>query len=227
MKKLLLWDVDGTLVDVDGAGRRAFIAAMRECFDIVVASLQSVEFDGRTDTHIIKQLLEFYGLSFNEENHRALESGYIRNIARELSLGKPRVLPGVKEIIHTVEQRSDLFQGLLTGNTPAGARTKMKFFGISGYFPFGGFGDEHFDRHAIGLDALRSASEYNGYNFEPECVFVIGDTPHDITCGKALGTRTIAVATGKTSAEELNQLQPTALFNDFSNADEFFAVIDG
>ncbi len=227
MLKLLLWDVDGTLVDVDGAGRRAFIAAMRECFGIAEASLQSVEFDGRTDTHIIKQLLDLYDLSFNEENHRALESGYVRNIDRELSLGRPRVLPGVKEILNGVEERPDLFQGLLTGNTTAGARTKMEFFGISSYFPFGGYGDEHFDRHAIGIDALQRASEYSGHNFDPECVYVIGDTPHDITCGQALGARTIAVATGKTSAEGLNQLQPTALFNEFCNAEEFFAVIDG
>lgn len=227
MKKLLLWDIDGTLVDVDGAGRRAFIAALRECFGIVEASLQSVEFEGRTDTHIIKQLLEFNGLSINEENHRALESGYVRNINRELSLGRPRVLPGVKEILHGVEQRSDLYQGLLTGNTPAGAHTKMEFLGISSYFTFGGYGDEHCERHAIGIDALQRATEFSGHNFDPECVYVIGDTPHDIACGQALDVRTIAVATGNTSAEELNKLQPTALFNDFSNAAAFFAVIDG
>lgn len=226
MKKLLLWDLDGTLVDADGAGRRAIIEALRKSFNFT-ASLKRLAFIGRTDRHIMDWVFKLADLPNTEENRKRLKDNYLRYLKAELPRGNSRLLPGAREVLETVHRRPEIIQGVLTGNIVDGARAKLEFHGISGYFPFGGYGDEHCERHAIGLEAMQRATEYSGHTFEPECVYVIGDTTHDIACGKAMGAKTIALSTGFVSAAKLRQLEPTALLAGLDDSDAFFAAIDG
>ena len=137
-----------------------------------------------------------------------------------------RVLPGVKEILERLHPREDRVLGLLTGNLREGARLKLQYFGLWDYFEFGAFADDHHDRNELGAFARARAAEKHGHDFEVARIDVIGDTEHDIACGKVFGARTIAVATGTRSREILAQHKPDFLFNDFSKVDDVMARLD-
>jgi phosphoglycolate phosphatase-like HAD superfamily hydrolase len=135
-------------------------------------------------------------------------------------------LPGILELLETLRTRSDVVQGLLTGNLQRGAEVKLTHHQVWHYFEFGAYADDSPSRNDLGPHALRRAKERHALEFDPADTFIIGDTPHDIECGKVIGARTIAVATGKFSVEELAGHQPTAVFQDFSDTTAFLRVID-
>jgi phosphoglycolate phosphatase-like HAD superfamily hydrolase len=130
------------------------------------------------------------------------------------------------EIVTQVARAPDFAQGLLTGNLQRGAQIKLSHLGLWTPFLFGAFADDAEDRNDLGPHALRRAHAHHGYNFTPEHVFVIGDTPHDIACGKAIGARTIAVATGRFSVEQLRSHTPTAVLESFSDTKAFFGLLN-
>jgi phosphoglycolate phosphatase-like HAD superfamily hydrolase len=136
-----------------------------------------------------------------------------------------RILPGVAEIVAKVAEHSDIAQGLLTGNLRHGAEIKLGHLGLWKPFPFGAFADDSEDRNELGPHALRRASAYLGHNFDADCVFVIGDTPHDIACGKIIGARTVAVATGRYSVEQLRSHTPTAVLENFADTETFLSLL--
>ncbi len=224
-KKLLLWDIDGTLIWGGGGGERALLRAMKTSFGIETR-LENVDYSGRTDKMIGKMLLEYHQLPASEENLHIFIESYLENLSQEISRGETRIHPGILPIINAVRERKDLLQGLLTGNMVRGARIKLTHFDLWHYFEFGAFADDSHIRNEIAPHALRRGKEKAEYEFPPEHVFVIGDTPHDIECGKIIGAKTIAVATGTYSYEQLASHAPTAVFKDLSDTAEFFAVID-
>lgn len=225
--KLLLWDIDGTILCGGQAGERALIASMKDCFGIT-ATLDAVDYRGRTDVRIAHMLCECYHLEPTQKNIHDFTEGYLTHLAKELPRSRHgRLLPGVLSILETVRQRSDIAQGLLTGNLSRGARLKLEHFNAWHYFEFGAFGDNTHHRNELAPHALQQAKEKTGADFLPENVFVIGDTPHDIACGRAIQAKTIAVATGAYSRDELAQHNPTALFSDFNDNNAFFAIVDG
>jgi phosphoglycolate phosphatase-like HAD superfamily hydrolase len=132
----------------------------------------------------------------------------------------------VKEILDRMHGREDRVLGLLTGNLREGAKRKLQHFGLWDYFEFGAFADDHHDRNELGAFAQARAAEKHGHEFDVALIDVIGDTEHDIACGKIFGARTIAVATGTRSRETLSQHKPDFLFDDFSKVDEVTAALD-
>lgn len=217
-KRLLLWDIDGTLITTGAAGQRAIARATSEQFQ--GGELNGVEIAGRTDIGIAHQILVKYNAPVTDESVRSLLDLYVEFLADELPPGKGRVLPGVLELLQHAAQAPDSILGLLTGNLERGAKLKLEHYELWHFFAFGAFADDHHDRNELGSFALSRALEKTGLNFSGSQVDVIGDTGHDIACGKAFGARTIAVATGSWSREQLAKHRPDFLFDDLSDVDE-------
>jgi phosphoglycolate phosphatase-like HAD superfamily hydrolase len=224
-QKLLLWDIDGTLMLGDHAGERALVTSLRHVFGIT-GSLAQVEVAGRTDKLIAEDLLRAHGLEPTPQAIHDFLEGYLAALPEELGRGQPRLLPGIVRILEAVAARRDLAQGLLTGNLVRGARVKLAHFDVWRYFPFGAFADDAVQRNELGPHALRRAHAHHAVEFPPERTFVIGDTPHDIACGKVIGAVTIGVATGRFSAGELSACQPTLTLPDLDDVAGFMAFID-
>jgi phosphoglycolate phosphatase-like HAD superfamily hydrolase len=216
VKTLVLWDIDGTLIQSGGAGERALIAALRDEFD-VVGTLENIEIAGRTDHWIARRVLAKFALPDTSENIARYLASYLRALPRELDNPEARTLPGVRELLMILGQRGDIAQGLLTGNLRRGAEIKLSHHELWAYFLFGAFADDAEMRDELGPHAVRRAGELHSVEFMADRVFVIGDTPHDIACGKAIGARTIGVATGRFSLNELRACKPTAVFQDLSD----------
>lgn len=217
-KRLLLWDIDGTLISTGAAGHRAIARATAERFE--GGGLDGVEIAGRTDIGIAHQILKKYNAPVTDESVRSLLDLYVELLSDELPRGKGRVLPGVLELLQHAEKAPDTTLGLLTGNLERGAKLKLEQYQLWHFFAFGAFADDHHNRNELGAFALSRALEATGANFAGPQVDVIGDTGHDINCGKAIGARTIAVATGPWSREQLAEHRPDFLFDDLSKVDE-------
>ncbi len=224
MKTLLLWDIDGTLIASGGAGGRALIAALRLEFG-VAGSLDGVELAGRTDPWIARKLLAKYELPATAKDIARFLERYLAALPAELHHPLVRPLPGVPEILVTIAGHPEVAQGLLTGNLRRGAEIKLGHHDLWRHFPFGAFSDDSEFRNDLGPHALRRACEHHHAEFPLERVFVIGDTPHDIACGKAIGARTIGVATGHYSAAELHATAATIVVADLSDTLAFLRAV--
>ncbi|MEO6874855.1 MAG: HAD family hydrolase [Opitutaceae bacterium] len=224
MKNLLLWDIDGTLTLSGGAGMKALQAALRREFQHE-GTVEGINFSGRTDTWIMRQIFAKIGLADNTANLARLLAAYLAELPAALQNPGNRILPGVPAALTAVAGHGSCVQALLTGNVERGARLKLTQHGLSGFFAFGAFADDSELRNDLGPVALRRAREQHGVEFAPECVFVIGDTPHDIACGKAIGAQTIAVATGHYTIEELRAETPTIVFADLSDTASFLRTV--
>lgn len=222
---LLLWDIDGTLLLGDHAGERALLVSLQRVFGIA-GSLERVDIAGRTDRFITENLLRLHGIDPTPRAMHDFLEGYLAALPEEMPRGKPRLLPGVVGILETVAARPDLAQGLLTGNLERGARLKLEPFGVWHYFPFGAYADDSVLRNELGPHALRRAAAHHATDFTPERTFIIGDTPHDIDCARAIGAKAIAVATGRFSAAQLTAHGADITLADLSDPSAFFATID-
>jgi phosphoglycolate phosphatase len=224
-RRLLLFDIDGTLINSGGAGIRALKLASTKQFGIE-EDLRGIEIAGRTDSGIVRQILAKHGSPLSDENVRMFLDKYVRYLTRELPLCNGRVLPGILELLARFQSRSDITQALLTGNIARGARLKLEHYGLWKFFAFGAYADDHRDRNELGAVACARAFEKTGRQFPPDRIDVIGDTGHDIACGKAIGARTIAVATGSWSREKLAECQPDFLFDDLSKVEDVIATLE-
>lgn len=225
MKTLLLWDIDGTLITSGGAGVRALRAALNALFG-VSAPLDDIDYAGRTDRHIFRQIFVRHHIPDTEENFLRYLDGYIANLPAELANPGAYILPGVTRLLTAAAARDDITQALLTGNAQHAARTKLTHHGLWDYFPFGAFADDGEHRNDLGPHALSRARKHTGVDFPPERVWIIGDTPHDIACGRAIGACTLAVATGSHTVAALAEHQPTAVLSDLNDAAAFWRLID-
>lgn len=216
MKTLILWDIDGTLISSGGAGERALVRALHDEFGIL-GTLEDIELAGRTDPWIARRVLAKFQLPDTPENISRYLEGYLRALRGELPNPEARTLPGIREVLNALRNRHDVAQGLLTGNLRRGAEIKLTHLEIWAHFAFGAFADDSETRNELGPHAVRRAQEHHSAEFSADRVFVVGDTPHDIACGKIIGASTIGVATGRFSVDELRACQPTAVFQDLSN----------
>ncbi len=191
-KRLVLFDIDGTLIHSGGAGVHALKLTLAERFDIA-DDLHDIEIAGMTDSGIVVSILKKHKIPATNENVSAFLDSYVHFLSLELPRREGQLLPGVLELLKNLKSRPHLVLGLLTGNVSRGAQLKLEHYGVWHFFEFGAFADDHQDR------------------------------PRDIACGKAFGARTIAVATGTWSREELAKYQPDFLIDDLSNVD---AIID-
>jgi phosphoglycolate phosphatase-like HAD superfamily hydrolase len=222
---LLLWDIDGTLVYMDRAGERALLIAIRELYGRDLGAQLPVDLRGRTDTSICRDLLVFLEVPVTPGEEARFRAAYLDLLPTTLPMVKPHIKPGIPAALEAVRAHPEIHQALLTGNLREGARLKLSYLGLWDYFEFGAFADDSSFRDELGPFALARAKEKLGIEFPPERVYIIGDTPHDIACGKAIGAKTIAVATGAFSVEELAALNPTHTFKDLADTEGLMGVI--
>src|SRR5207237_5681123 len=194
-KRLLLFDIDGTLIHSGGAGVEALKRAFKERFEIE-DDLRDIEIAGMTDSGIVASILKKHKIPATAENVAAFLDSYVHFLSKELPRRKGKLLPGVLELLEKLKTRKHLVLGLLTGNVSRGAQLKLGHYGVWHFFEFGAFADDHHDRIRLCEFARSRARQKHGHDFEAQQIDVIGDTPRDIACGKAFGARTIAIATG-------------------------------
>lgn len=223
---LLLWDIDGTLLTSGGAGMRALRTALAARFGIE-GSLADIDFGGRTDPWIMRRIFAKFSLPDTPETMDAFTAAYLAALPEELECAGSRVLPGVTERLAEAAARPHVAQGLLTGNRRRGAEIKLARHGLWETFAFGAFADDHEQRNELGPFALRRAREHHGVAFAPERTWIIGDTPHDIACGRAIGARTLAVATGHSDPAALRAHRPDAFLPDLRDAARFWDALGG
>ena len=214
--RLVLFDIDGTLITSGGAGEKALIEAMKSRFG-VEEDFSGITLAGATDASIAVRLLEKHGLKATADHVQALLEAYLGHLTHHMPLHSGRVLPGILALLEALKVRSDACVGLLTGNVERGAEIKLRHYGVWEYFAFGAFADDHHDRNELGKFAKERAFLVAGHDFPPERIYVLGDTPRDIECGRAIRAKTVAIATGQYSLEELERHAPDFLFADLSD----------
>ena len=228
--KLLLFDIDGTLLDTGGAGLRALREAFVECFLSRSREHEFPELDlaGSTDGGIVRDLFEQFGIPHTAEAEESFYAAYEPRLREGLSQKnrrKGRLLPGVRELLHHLRDETSHTLGLLTGNVARGAWAKVESYGLGGIFGFGAFGDDHHDRNELGPVALKRAEKHTGRRFTGSDTVIIGDTPKDIRCARAFGATAVAVATGSCSRDHLAAHEPDHLLDDLSDLRRFRALL--
>jgi phosphoglycolate phosphatase len=228
--RLVLFDIDGTLLWSDGAGRRAMEGALAHTFGS--AGDPRYRYDGKTDLQIARELMraEGHGDDAIDARLHAVLDGYLERLRRELDAGARhvRLLPGVPELLDALEPRPDVVLGLLTGNVASGAEAKLTAAGLDfRRFRVNAFGSDHEHRPLLPAVAQRRARELLGHDFGGGDVVVIGDTPADVECARSIGARTVAVATGRYTVGELAAHDPSAVLQDLSDTDAALAAILG
>lgn len=220
---VLFWDIDGTLLTTNKAGVFAWNDAVREVTGREFDLLLSLRIAGLTDYQIAVKTLETLGIEPEASLLRRLVDRYGELLPASLPRKQGRVLPNVREILEHLQPRSDVRSYLLTGNTRAGATAKLTHYDLIRYLPDGAFAEDAGARATIADRALRLARAAG--TVADEGVFVIGDTPHDIHCANAIHARTIAVATGGYSVEELRAHDPWRVFDELPAPAEFVRLL--
>jgi phosphoglycolate phosphatase len=203
--RLILFDIDGTLVDCGPQVRPLFASALVDVFG-TTGDLDSYDFAGKTDPRIVLDLLTGAGVPREEviEGMPRARRLYLERLEGALDQGGMRLLPGVEELLARLAARPDVVLGLLTGNWEPGARTKLSRFDLNRFFPFGAFGCDGIERWELPPVALERAERASGRRFQPEEVLIVGDSLHDVSCARAHGIPALAVATGRTPASALS-----------------------
>jgi phosphoglycolate phosphatase-like HAD superfamily hydrolase len=228
MPKLVLFDIDGTLVLTGGAGIRAMNRAGESLLG-VPDLLEGIQVAGRTDWIILHDALRKRGRDLDHALFTRLREEYVANLRDailERGQGVKAVMPGIPDLIAALQARDDVFLGLLTGNFEAGARIKLEYFDLWRHFKCGAFGDDAADRNALVPFALDRARGCGLPELAYQDVFVIGDTPHDVACADAVGAVPIAVATGSYSVEQLRETGARIVLQDLSDTPAVMQLID-
>lgn len=224
-RKLLLFDLDWTLVYTGGAGVRALNQAFKSQFGID-DSMSKIVPDGKTDPAICREMIRlFKGREPLETEIQQLCQGYLEHLALEVPKGDGyRVLPGVELLLKRLSSLDSHVMGLGTGNLEEGAKIKLKPTGFMKYFPFGGYGSDAESRPDVLRTAVRRGEALVGHSFAPRDVIVIGDNIRDVQAGQAIGAVTVAVASGPMSATELAAGNPDHVFEDLSDTEKVLNV---
>lgn len=222
---LLLWDIDGTILSAKGAGPKAFELASKEHIGEAIP-LSSIDWPGATDYAIAYALLKKVGREVTRESAQSLINCYLDNLPPLLEATQAKANPGVLELLETFHQTPRVHQALLTGNVRRGSDIKLNYLRVNHYFQFGAFADHSDYRNDLSRHALELAREHIHENLSAEQVYIIGDTPKDIECGKFIGAHTVAVATGHHTVEELRVHEPTVVFESFANPQDLFEFLE-
>lgn len=223
-RKLVFFDIDGTLVLTKGAGKLALGQVFSNEFGIKDPKLD-IDFGGRTDRSIARELFEINGIKWGDEQLLQLFTAYLTSLEEHLEKGHGELLPGVLDLLVQLKTLPDVDVGLITGNVEQGAYKKLAQFDIDHFFAFGGFGDNQELRDDIAKEGLVRASQHTGHTYNAEYITVIGDTPHDITCSDAIGAKCIAVKTGYSHPDSLVAANPYAILDDLSNTENVLRLI--
>ena len=220
-RRLVLFDIDGTLLTAAGAGRVAVARAMEEVYG-PVGSLADHPFGGKTDPQIAHEVLGPLGWAPEAIDARvdAMFARYLAYLAEELPRSpRARLMPGVVPLLDALATEPGVTLALLTGNLEAGAALKLAHFGLAGRFAFGAYGSDDGDRKALPAIAVERALAATGHRHAGKEVVIIGDTEFDIACGRALGVKAIAVATGPYAADHLRRHDPDHVFDDLADTE--------
>jgi phosphoglycolate phosphatase len=230
VRKLVLFDIDGTLVSTQGAGSRAFRRAMLEVYH-ETGPIDRYDFHGRTDPQIARELLRLAGFSDAriDAGLDDLWRAYLREL--EIELDRPgtetRVLDGVAALLDALHATGDHLVALLTGNIEPGARLKLGAAGLWHRFDFGAYGSDHERRDRLPAIAVRRARQRSGIHFRGRDVVIIGDTPFDVSCGRSLGVWAVAVATGRHSVGELEAVGADVVLETLADTGRALEAIEG
>jgi phosphoglycolate phosphatase len=222
MARFVLFDIDGTLTDSAGAGRRALNQAMLEVTGIE-DGFRGVGFAGKTDLLIIREGLEKLGLGSGDRTISLVASRYLASLRAEVAKGGGHVKAGARELIEGLQRTDGHILGLLTGNLEEGARIKLEPFGLNRYFALGAYGDDGQDRNVLLPIALKRLREQRGISLNPRDCLVIGDTPKDVECARVHGAFSLAVATGPYPLEVLRETGADLVVPDLSGTAQLLA----
>jgi phosphoglycolate phosphatase len=223
---VLLFDIDGTLVLTGGAGGRAMTRAFEELYGVENA-FEGVPFNGRTDAWILSRAAAAHGI--DDEAIARFKPLYLDYLAEELHRPGPRkgVMPGIGPLLDELSRRDDVYLALLTGNFERGACLKLEYFDLWRYFTCGAFGDTTHDRNGLLAQALARIEVCGGPQVAPADVVIIGDTPLDVGVALAGGARSMAVATGSHTTDELRASGADVVFQDLSDLAAVLAAVEG
>ena len=224
---LVLFDIDGTLLDARGAGRRAMRRTLKDVFG-TWGILDSYNMAGRTDRTTIRDVLTAVGFSAEEIEQRMPEVRRLfpQYLEEELRTRPPVPLAGAKEIVKRLQRRDDVVLGLLTGNLEEGAYLKLRYAGFDPeVFRINAFGSDALTRDELPHIALERAKRKLGLTFRRDEVVIVGDTPLDIQCSQVVGAKSVVVTTGPFSAEELRRYHPDVILPDLRDTLRVEAVI--
>ena len=216
---LILFDIDGTLLLSGRAGLRAMTRAFDQTFGITNA-FEGQHFGGRTDSFLVSHALRANGMPDTPEAHERFRQNYIPLLAEEIEhpgTGHKGLMPGARELLEALGDHDHLHLALLTGNYREAAEIKLQHFEIWDFFEWGAFSDDAADRNALVPIARRRAETYDIPGEAIERVIVIGDTPHDIECARVAGAKSIAVATGGFTVDQLRDAGADEVIPDLSD----------
>lgn len=225
--KIILFDIDGTLINAADADKRAFIRAFKDNFGLEPV-VREVNKHGKTDTEITRIIaLATFNRELKACELESLNNRYIEILQSEIeNESRYRILPGVENLLKSLTKRKDVLVGLQTGNLRGAVEPKLSRGNLLRYFSFGGFGTDSDERSQIITTAIqRAESLLNDINVRPENVTVVGDAPQDVRAGKAIGAKTIAVTTGIYTRETLALECPSYIFPDLSDKYAFYTAV--
>jgi phosphoglycolate phosphatase len=225
-KRLLLFDLDWTLIYTGGAGILALNFAFEELFHIPEA-MKKMTPDGKTDPAICREMIRVHLNREPQANEiETLCRGYLDRLAVEVPINPGyRILPGIPELLETLSRREDVLLGLGTGNLEEGARIKLARAALMKYFKFGGYSSDAEDRPSVLRAAVKRGEALAGKSVDPREVVVIGDNIRDVQAGQAIGAVTVAVACGPMPYEELAAAQPDHIFHDLSDTQQVLETL--
>lgn len=228
--RLVLFDIDGTILSTHGAAKRAFHRALLETYG-TAGPIAALPFDGKTDRQIARELLGAAGLDDGTINRSfdALWRVYLKALAGELAQPQTRTIvhAGVAELLERLSAlQQEYLVGLLTGNIERGASMKLSAVGLEHHFRLGAYGSDSEHRVELPAVAVRRAREISGREFRGHDIVIIGDTPSDVTCGAELGARAIGVATGRHASDELAAAGAWAVLPDLSDTERVLRLLE-
>jgi phosphoglycolate phosphatase len=207
--RLVLFDIDGTLIRSGGAGVRAFERTFTEVFGLPETT-RRLKFAGRTDVSLVREGLTLHGVEASDANFRRFFEHYPAFLQELLGTCEGGVCEGIRGLIESLQNVPEKpLLGLLTGNIRRGAELKLRHYQLWDHFETGAFADDHEDRNCIAGAAQKRGSEMVGRPLAGDEIVVIGDTPHDIRCGQSIGAKVLAVGTGEFGRKELLKFDPT------------------
>ena len=222
MKKLILFDIDGTLVSMGGAGTKAMNLAFNELFSIGNA-FKEIPMAGKTDIQIMKEGLKLHSLPYMDGNVDKMINGYLKFLRKEVNNPLKHLKPGIKNSLELFN-KMNMPLGLLTGNLENGAKIQLGTFNLNEYFLEGAFGSDDEDRDNLLPIAIDKFAK-KGLSFSPKTCIVVGDTPRDVRCAKIHGAGCIAVATGPYSKEDLLKTDADVVVSSFEETDKYMPFI--
>ncbi len=224
--RLVLFDIDGTLLSTGRAGAAALVHALEAVYG-TAGPIDRWNFGGKTDPQIIWELMLEAGLAPEtvEAGYEQVIGLYLDRLQATIQPGRVRLKPGIRPLLDQLADHEHVVLGLLTGNVARGAQLKLRGAGIYQYFVLGAYGCDHRSRDQLPPIAARRAEELVGRPFRGKEIVIIGDTPNDVACGRPIGVKAIAVATGTVAIEDLQACEPDFCFVDLADTPKVLGAI--